>query len=542
MESKTCISTLSAEDLRLHLLSTNKLPAGIPEKLLVGILRTKENYNAAIEEAKISKDNIPLSGVQFDSPLNQCRYLHVAEHTVLDCMHDFLEAADIDGQCLLCLDEANVEVLQLTLGHKMKLLSFIKTIKSQQPQEQEKESTGIVACDPTIEYEPIVNENQILDIIVTDQPSNNNVIDFNVIDILNATDEGKVIVQNYLERLEAFITEKERITIVQILVNRLVTLTGKLDLFPPTEKRKNLGEAIVAAFPCLGINVDGKVFSCHFYNQTTGSGFIETRLKRLREVHREEPRRKRPTQDSSPIQKKPRVTKRPHVKKNADYIFNEAECQFKVEWLKSHPPGGDNDTVIIEYSKATFGYRQKEIKQTLTEPGLIMKEYPRFKDFQNGSLFQVEFQLLYPDAKNFEKVFKEKFLFKILALANKKNIDIPDCPDECLKAVFVLLKLTPSIVKLRKVNFRLITERLIVFLKDNADLIQLSETRDPHLKQPFICCMGTMETPTNFWIVIDRDIILCGNDFATAFVNLFCSFYAFNLNFPQYLESFYGFF
>ncbi|KZR98047.1 Uncharacterized protein APZ42_006732, partial [Daphnia magna] len=157
--------------------------------------------------------------------------------------------------------------------------------------------------------------------------------------ILNATDEGKVIVQNYLERLEAFITEKERITIVQILVNRLVTLTGKLDLFPPTEKRKNLGEAIVAAFPCLGINVDGKVFSCHFYNQTTGSGFIETRLKRLREVHREEPRRKRPTQDSSPIQKKPRVTKRPHVKKNADYIFNEAECQFKVEWLKSHPPG-----------------------------------------------------------------------------------------------------------------------------------------------------------------------------------------------------------
>ncbi|KAK4028522.1 hypothetical protein OUZ56_017801 [Daphnia magna] len=122
----------------------------------------------------------------------------------------------------------------------MKLLSFIKTIKSQQPQEQEKESTGIVACDPTIEYEPIVNENQILDIIVTDQPSNNNVIDFNVIDILNATDEGKVIVQNYLERLEAFITEKERITIVQILVNRLVTLTGKLDLFPRRRKEKIL--------------------------------------------------------------------------------------------------------------------------------------------------------------------------------------------------------------------------------------------------------------------------------------------------------------
>jgi hypothetical protein len=54
--------------------------------------------------------------------------------------------------------------------------------------------------------------------------------------------------------------------------------------------------------------------------------------------------------------------------------------------MKNHPPGGDNDTVIEEYMKATFGYRQKQIKNSLTEPGLVMKEYPRFKDFQNGSL------------------------------------------------------------------------------------------------------------------------------------------------------------
>ena len=54
--------------------------------------------------------------------------------------------------------------------------------------------------------------------------------------------------------------------------------------------------------------------------------------------------------------------------------------------MKNHPPGGDNDTVIEEYMKATFGYHQKQIKNSLTEPGLVMKEYPRFKDFQNGSL------------------------------------------------------------------------------------------------------------------------------------------------------------
>lgn len=94
-----------------------------------------------------------------------------------------------------------------------------------------------------------------------------------------------------MERLEAFITEDERITIVQILVNRLVTKSGKLDLLPPAEQRRNLGEAIVRAFPCLGIHVDGKVYSSHFCNQSNGSGLIEARLKRLRESNRDEWRR-----------------------------------------------------------------------------------------------------------------------------------------------------------------------------------------------------------------------------------------------------------
>ena len=79
--------TSSAKFCRLCLTSRSDLV----KSCKVGSLRTKENYDAAVGEAKINKDNVPLSGVQFDSPLNQCRYFHVAEHTVLDCMHDFLE-------------------------------------------------------------------------------------------------------------------------------------------------------------------------------------------------------------------------------------------------------------------------------------------------------------------------------------------------------------------------------------------------------------------------------------------------------------------
>jgi hypothetical protein len=104
-------------------------------------------------------------------------------------------------------------------------------------------------------------------------------------------------------------------------------------LFPPTEKRRNLGEAIVRAFPCLRIHVDEKVYSSHFYNQSTGSRFIEARLKRLRESNRDGRRRNIPLQDPlNPVSKKGSINKRPNVKING-YIFNEVECRFKVNYF-----------------------------------------------------------------------------------------------------------------------------------------------------------------------------------------------------------------
>ncbi|XP_045032185.1 uncharacterized protein LOC116926182 isoform X3 [Daphnia magna] len=331
------------------------------------------------------------------------------------------------------------EGLGLSLGHKMKLLNYVKTIKQLQEQE-ELANVVIVDPGPILEIEAVVNENQLLDIVVPAEPSNNNGTsnrDVNVIEILNETDEGNMIVGAYMERLEAFITEDERITIVQILVNNLVTKNGKLDLFPPREQRRNLGEAIVWAFPCLGFHVDGKVYSSHFYNQSTGSGFIKARLKRLRESNRDERRRNRPLQDPlNPVFKKARIIKRPNMKING-YIFNEVECRFKVEWMKSHPPGGENDSVIEEYMKATFGYRQKQIRTSLTEPGLVMAEYPGFKDFQNGSLFFSDFKLLYPEAKDFDKSFKEKYLNEIFLLANRKSVDIPESPDGKQTFIFI---------------------------------------------------------------------------------------------------------
>jgi hypothetical protein len=54
--------------------------------------------------------------------------------------------------------------------------------------------------------------------------------------------------------------------------------------------------------------------------------------------------------------------------------------------------------------------------------------------------------------------------------------------------------------------------------------------------------MGTIKNSINYWLVIDREIVPCGKYFAEAFINLFSSFYILNLNYPQYLAGFYGFF
>lgn len=70
----------------------------------------------------------------------------------------------------------------------------------------------------------------------------------------------------------------------------------------------------------------------------------------------------------------------------------------------------------------------------------------------------------------------------------------------------------------------------------------LSQCRSVHLEQPFLCCTGSLENPTNYWIIIDKEVIFCGSNFLNAFLNLYSCFHVFNVNWPKYLSMFYDFF
>jgi len=54
-------------------------------------LRTRKNFDLAVENSKKDYNTIPLTGVKRASLLNDSRYFHVAENLILDAMHAFQE-------------------------------------------------------------------------------------------------------------------------------------------------------------------------------------------------------------------------------------------------------------------------------------------------------------------------------------------------------------------------------------------------------------------------------------------------------------------
>ncbi len=108
-----------------------------------------------------------------------------------------------------------------------------------------------------------------------------------------------------------------------------MTMNGDVNHYPPPQKRQEMAEAIVKAFPCLGIDVDGVLSSAHFYNRRLGTGFIEARLKRERGKFDASKRIRYRSPSNKGNQKKKVFNGRKETIR-PDYIFNEIECRYMV--------------------------------------------------------------------------------------------------------------------------------------------------------------------------------------------------------------------
>lgn len=90
--------------------------------------------------------------------------------------------------------------------------------------------------------------------------------------------KGKIIVQQFSENEEAFISVPDRKLLVKIACQWFQQTVG---LYPTTEQKTEMAAAIVSAFPCLGIKEGEDVKHDHYFHPKAG-GFLETRLKTLR--------------------------------------------------------------------------------------------------------------------------------------------------------------------------------------------------------------------------------------------------------------------
>lgn len=383
-----------------------------------------------------------------------------------------------------------------------------------------------------------VHMQQLPNIDSSSSPQRSEKTMFNVTEMVLASSKGRTVYEEYLARDKAFLTVPERRTIVCVVVEAMVNEHG---LYPTTQEKDMLAAAIIQAFPCLGIRDGNNLIHSHYYHAKSG-GFIETLLKTLRKKQPECRKRK-----ISMKQKIHRKIPRGFI----DEVGPELEAEeiqmheFMVRLLKSLIPTPSNAEQINDAMESTYPFRQYQMKRNLKTPGLVLAEYPRMMDFNNGLLIYDDFRRKYPMAGEIEQSFVEPYADRLIRLAEKELESLPFCNNEFLRLLLICILVMPEIKKIRKNSTDEKIHQLVIFVSENRNLQELvalrsrDQTKSSH---PYLVGVGTMSDPVYFNLVIDGNIIPCGDDSVTAFKNLFASYFVFQLHYPVLIKPLLKFF
>lgn len=107
------------------------------------------------------------------------------------------------------------------------------------------------------------------------------------------------------------------------------------------------------------------------------------------------------------------------------------------------------------------------------------------------------------------------------------------------------LQLLPEIKKVRRASFESKQNQLIVFVDQDVDLEDYVKNRPKSLtsiKQPFLLVTGSLQSPLDYFLVIEDIVIPLGTDCIAAFKTLFSSFFVFELHYPTLIKPFYRLF
>ncbi|XP_033231855.1 uncharacterized protein LOC117182853 [Belonocnema kinseyi] len=336
--------------------------------------------------------------------------------------------------------------------------------------------------------------------------------------------KGPEILEEYVKLNSLSATNRRKL--VNIAVDYLVSRHGYC---PSSDEKINCAKEIIKCFPKLKDPASEEGYEI-FYEPETRSGYISWRLKTVNRKRRGET--KRTSHQRTTTRRASSPESDPQESTVDDPLFEQlSPADLKqISFLQLACPFTQKKEIKTSM-KETFELRRKQ-------KGRILDIFPRFLDIPY--LINLDFALMYPDISvrplNTDLIFKAADILQIsIILSSEAEWDT------VTRAYITLLKLMPISTKGRKKNERDVQQldKLIQFEEITYPFKKIR----PFNKYPYLLAIGKNKKQICSYYIAVRGKLLetYATDFATAFDQLFKSYFVFHIKFEESLSAFYQF-
>ncbi|KAK7938984.1 hypothetical protein WMY93_002310 [Mugilogobius chulae] len=334
--------------------------------------------------------------------------------------------------------------------------------------------------------------------------------------VMRNSSGGEEVLEEY-QRTET-LTDATRRKMVNILVSHMMENHGHL---PSKATREKYALGVVMAFPSLKDPFAKKGYE-HFYDATSGTGYISWRLKTVQRRRRQIASKPQ----SSPSDLTLGGPTSPRTVKAVQQLDGDA-CQEALSLL-NHTT---DRVLIMQKMRETFQFRQKIVNDP-DKSGDVLTIFPRFLD--TAGLVNQDFQIMFDEETSARLLQKWDLFFKpgiirqamqlvptpelqclIKSAQSPAGNDLEEekAYDHDMASLLLLIHLLPPPPggsKNPKISATDAMERLITFHKSCCSLEE--RLRNNKKDHPYILAVGRQKNKIDkFYIVMDCHLIpLCG--------------------------------
>ncbi|KFM70716.1 hypothetical protein X975_01333, partial [Stegodyphus mimosarum] len=355
-----------------------------------------------------------------------------------------LKEEGVTGMTLPDITEEDLKEMNMKLGPRKRIMQIVKGIECQSVQpvtfyvipREEIISTEDVEDASVTSSQDIQIEQICSDTVAVHNQCASHEHSFDIRHWVSSHPKGKHLCDN-LDK--GFYKTEDRQLLVRIVCSKFLKLCGTV--YPSAECKERTAEAIVNAFPLLKSKKFPHGYES-FYNKTTGTGFIEYRLKTIRKSLSPLQRMRFPKKK---LARNSKVSKRQITIKTE--LLTKEDLEEKIMWMRLKNPTERNKRAISDVLSETMADRQAEIKDSAMSIADILERYPRLQDYR-GDMIDAEFLRMHPTSDTFLGKFSSFYVPRILKYVETRRPDllVPTVANfsDDLKALVLLPELLPS--------------------------------------------------------------------------------------------------